>query len=720
MKKNHEIKEDILWRVRVLYILFFFIGICILAMIFYWQYGPRSAELHAKAKKITYYKVAIEADRGDVLAVDGRLLATSTPIYQIRMDFGAMGLKDELFNEEVSGLASNLSKLFKDRSTSGYKSMLISLRRAAKADKKGRTNRYKLISERRIDFLELDALKKFPLFKYGVNKSGLIVVQINKRIRPHGSLASRTIGSVNQNGVKVGIEGAFDQQLKGTDGVVMKKKISGSFRIPVDDVANIEPINGVDVVTTLDIDMQDVAESALKKQLDIGGADWGSVILMEVETGEVRVMSNITRKSKGVFVEDYNYAIGRSFEPGSTFKLATLITLLDDAKMSLDDVFDAEGGECYVGKTKVIDTHPEDELTLRDIFRVSSNIGFAKAVHSHYADKPEQFVDNICKLGFDKPIGISILGEGSPIVKHPGERWWDGTTLVRMSFGYALETTQIHTLSLYNAVANGGKMVRPILVKELREYGQVIRTFPTEVMNPKICSDETLKSVQSCLKDVVAGGTGRKLKSPYYSVAAKTGTAQIAQGNTGYFDKYGRRHYLATLVGYFPIENPKYTCIVSVKTSSNINYYGSSLAGPIFRAIADRVYMSDHTLERKGYKTGRNVKIDSTLRAVKGGIADELGYSTSRMSCNIDGLKREQGWLATTIDTMGIIQLEKVKIKEGTVPNVVGMGLKESMYLLEKSGLKVSFTGKGRVVRQSLKAGSEFKRGALVSIRLVI
>ena len=630
MKKANDIKDDILFRVRVVYILFLLFGIGIILMICHWQYGPRSAELHKQAKKITYQRVSLKAERGDILAVDGRLLATSTPIYQIRMDFGAMGLEDDLFYAEVDGLSRSLSALFGDKSSSSYKSFLVSLRKEANADRENRTNRYKLISPRRIDFLELAKLKKFPLFKDGVNKSGLIVEHINKRIRPHGSLASRTIGSVNASGVKVGIEGAFDQQLRGTDGVVMKKKISGSFKVPVDDISNIEPINGIDVVTTIDIDMQDVAESALKRQLDIGGADWGSVILMEVETGEVRVMSNLTRKSKGVFVEDYNYAIGRCMEPGSTFKLATLITLLDDAKASLDDVYDADGGESVVGKVKVVDTHPEGEITLRDIFRVSSNIGFAKAVHDHYADNPGRFVDNISKLGFDRPIGISIRGEGRPTVKRPGERWWDGTTLIRMSFGYALETSQIHTLSLYNAVANGGKMVRPLLVKELREYGQVIRSFPTEVINPKICTKETLIKVQDCLKDVVLGGTGRILKSPYYTVAAKTGTAQIAQGNRGYFDKYGRRHYLATLVGYFPADNPKYTCIVSVKTSSNINYYGSSLSGPVFRAISDRVYMSDHSLERS--EINHKVVTDSTLRAVKGGYAEELGYSANKLS----------------------------------------------------------------------------------------
>ena len=718
MKKGHEIKDDILFRVRVVYILFFLLGIGIIAMICYWQYGPRASELHKKAAKITYQRVALKAERGDILAVDGRLLATSTPIYRVRMDFGAMGLEDTLFNREVGALSRSMSSLFRDKSASRYKSMLTSLRKGAKSDSKGRTNRYKLISPRYIDFLELDSLKRFPLFKYGVNRSGLIIEQINKRIRPHGSLAGRTIGSVNRSGTKIGIEGAFDSQLSGIDGVVMKKKISGSFRVPVDDVMNVEPVNGIDVVTTLDIDMQDVAESALKKQLDIGGANWGSVILMEVETGEIRVMSNLTRKSEGKFVEDYNYAIGRAMEPGSTFKLATLITLLDDTKASLDDVYDLDGGQSVVGKVRVVDTHEEDKLSLKDIFRISSNVGFAKAVNEYYADDPKRFVDNICKLGFDKPIGISILGEGIPTIKSPGDRWWDGTTLVRMSFGYALETTQIHILSLYNAVANGGKMVRPLLVKELREYGQVIRSFPTEVINPSICSRETLKSVQECLKDVVADGTGRILKSPYYSVAAKTGTAQIAQGNRGYFDEHGRRHYLATLVGYFPADNPKYTCIVSIKTASNINYFGSSLAGPVFRAISDRVYMSDHTL-------ARNVAEDDSaegtiLKSVKGGSAEEIGNSTKRLSSEVEGIRRENGWVSTSVNESGVVNLERIEIREGVVPNVVGMGLKEAIYLLEKSGFKTSFRGKGRVSTQSLKAGRKFRRGTLIELKLVV
>lgn len=717
-EKRSEIKGDILIRVRWLYVLFVLTGVAIFARVLYIQYGPDGDDLRKKAIKISYDRVDIEANRGDILAVDGRVLAISVPMFEIRMDFAAAGIVDSVFNRNVDSLAYCLSAHFGDRSTAGYRNMLVAARK--NRDK----NRYALISPRRVDFLELKKINKFPIFRLGPNKGGFITTQINIRTLPHKSLARRTIGSVNAGGSKWGVEGAFDEYLRGTNGNTMMQRVSGSFKIPVPDDGNVEPIDGIDVVTTIDVDVQDVAETALKQQLEYGGAQWGSVVLMEVETGEIRAMSNITRRSNGEFVEDFNYAIGMSLEPGSTFKLASLMALLDDGGMTLDDKIDTENGRAVVGKATVVDSHKEGVLTLREVFEKSSNIGFAKAVHSTYGKEPKRFTDFISKIGIDKPLGMQIAGERTPEIKRPGERWWDGMTLVMMSYGYALRITPMHTLSLYNAVANGGRMMRPLLVKELREYGKTVKKFEPEVISDQICSKPTLDSVRHCLEGVVDEGTARfALKNPYYKVAGKTGTAQIAQGRHGYTDAHGGRHYLATLVGYFPADKPKYSCIVAIKTyygpGSYKTYYGASLSGPVFRAIADRVYSSNIAWQ-KPVSDNADPVVGRPIQ-VKGGNVKEIKSAANKLSVPITGAREVERWGATQIDTTTSgVDVMPVERSLSKVPSVVGMGLKEAVYLLESRGLKVSFRGVGHVVSQSISAGADAERGRLITIVLEV
>ena len=714
-EKKTGIKRDILLRVRMLYLFFVLAGVAIFARVLWIQYGPQGDELRRKARRITYERVTIEADRGDILARDGRTLAISIPTFEIRMDFAAAGLADSVFNRDVDSLAYCLATFFKDKSVAAYRNKLVTARRNRKS------NRYVRLSPRRVNYIELKQITRFPIFRLGQNRGGLIVEQVNLRLRPHGSLAARTIGRVNQTGTKIGIEGAFDHDLKGIDGNTLMQRVSGSFKVPVPDAENVEPVNGIDVVTTLDVDIQDVAETALKRQLDLGHAQWGTVVLMEVATGEIRAMANLTRKGEGQFVEDFNYAIGMNLEPGSTFKLASLIALLDDAKMTLDDKIDTEGGTARVGKAKIVDSHKDGVLTLRQVFEHSSNVGFAKAVWEHYQNDPARFVDFICGMGLAKELGMQIAGEATPVVKHPGERYWDGTTLAMMAYGYALRLTPMHTLALYNAVANDGRMVRPLLVRELREYGQTVRTFPTETLVPKICSSETLDKVRGCLEGVVNEGTARVLKSPYYTVAGKTGTAQIAQGRHGYTDARGGRHYLATLVGYFPADKPKYSCIVAIKTyygsGSYHTYYGASLSGPVFRAIADRVVASQVEWQEPISKR-YDGKWEGPV-SLKGGPAPQVRRVSSKLSLPVEGERRGRGWVQTRTDStfVEVIPLEQ---QAGRVPDVRGMGLKDAVYLLEKSGLKVSFRGRGRVVSQSVPPGAEVHRGEVVGIVLEV
>ena len=707
-----QIKRDILIRVRWLYVIFIFIGVLIVGRIVYIQFGPEGDELRSKSRKITFERVVVEAQRGDILARDGRLLATSVPTYEIRMDFAAAGLADSVFSKGVDSLAYRLSAFFGDRSKERYKSLLTT----AHANKS--RNRYTLISPRRVNFLELKQVEKFPIFRLGQNKGGFILVQVNIRLRPNGSLAARTIGFVNESGARVGIEGAFDDNLRGEDGSLLMQRISGSFRVPVGGETTVEPVNGIDVETTLDVDIQDVAETALKQQLALGKANWGTAVLMEASTGEIRAMANITRRGDGSFAEDYNYAAAMNLEPGSTFKLATLIALLDDGKMELDHMIDCENGRARVGRVTVVDSHKESVISLRRVFEVSSNIGFAKAVNDVYASDPKRFTDFVSSLGFYDPLGIQISGEPDPVAWRPGEGMWSGQTLTMMSYGYGFDITPLHTLTFYNAVANNGRMMRPLLVTGLKEYGQSVKNFQPEVLNSSICSKQTLAKARECLEGVVDEGTASLLKNPYYKVAAKTGTAQIAQGNRGYTDAMGGRHYLATIVGYFPADAPRYTLIVGIKTYYGMgnygNYYGASLAGPVFRAIADRVYAQETSWQPA---VDQDREPSQVPVPIKSGASREIKRVADKLSVPVKSGRNVGLWAQVVRDSLGT-HLENVALEPGVVPPVKGMGLKEAIYLLEKSGLKVGFSGKGKVASQSIAPGEKVPRGTFIAIEL--
>ena len=373
-------------------------------------------------------------------------------------------------------------------------------------------------------------------------------------------------------------------------------------------------------------------------------ADWGTAILMEVSTGEIRAITNLTRKGEGNIVEDYNYAIGMNMEPGSTQKLASLITLLDDAGASLDEKYDTGNGTAIIGRTKVTDTHGYGLLTLKGVFEKSSNVGFAKAVNKYYKDDPKRFVEHLYKMGLNEPLHLQIAGGQNPVIRKPGDRWWDGTTLTNMAYGYALLLTPMKTLTFYNAVANDGRMVSPLFVKELRQYGQTLRTYRARTMVSSIASDETLKEVRAAMRGVVEEGTGRILKSRYYKVGGKTGTAQIPV-NGRYTDRNGGRHYLATMVGYFPEDDPKYSCLVALKTYNAPGhrrfYYGASLAGPVFRAIADRVYAKNTAWQDP--LSQRKEKTDEKPR-LKAGCADEMREVAYRFDVRYEGRRGRTDW----------------------------------------------------------------------------
>lgn len=706
------IKEAILRRVKVLYVLFLLLGLAVLGRVVWLQVGSEGKALRDLSDKYSYRTEVIEGARGNIYSDDGRLLATSIPYYELRMDMAAGGLTPELFNANVDSLSLVLAHFFKDKNAAEYKAELVK----AHTEKK----RYHLITRRKINFLELQEVKKFPLFRLGPNRGGFLAIENNRRVNPHGTLARRTLGFVNQSGVKLGIEGGFDDYLKGQPGQTLKQKISGNFWTPIASDRNIDPVDGYDVVTTLNIEMQDMVQSALREWIVEAEADWGCVAVMEVATGDIKALSNVTRRSDGSLVEDYNYAIGMSMEPGSTFKLAGLIALLDDARMPLSTFIDTENGVVQIGPVKVVDSHAGGfgGLTLQQVFEKSSNIGMAKAVNRAYAGQPAKFVNAINKLGIHKPLELQLAGEARPLVKHPGmKNGWDGTTLTMMSYGYAVRVAPIHTLTLYNAVANGGVMVKPMFVRELRQYDKTVRSFPTDTLNRTICSQATLRNVQRALEGVVVNGTGKMLQNPKYRIAAKTGTAQVAIGRHGYRSSTGGRHYLGSMVGYLPADKPKYSIIVALKTyhpeGSKKPYYGVSLAGPLFKTVADRVYAMNYNLTNRVVQ--RAQAFDPALRALPGSSA-QLGELMKEL--NVAGAPRLPYEGTVAIDSGGRVIVPAPMPVTAGVPDLRGLTLGEALEISESVGLKPKFTGMGVVLAQSLEAGAPFEQGTEILITL--
>ncbi len=639
-----------------LYSIFTILSILIIIKIIVIQVGTSGDELRSMGEQYSFRSERIEAVRGNILADDQRILSTSIPYYELRMDFATPGMESEFFESNVGALAASLSTFFGDTTAAAYETDL----REARTERK----RYHRIAPRRVNFVELQQIKTFPIICEGVRKSGFIAESTYRRMRPYGDLAMRTIGFVNASGTKLGIEGSFDDGLNGLAGLTVKQKISGSFWIPIQSRLNIDPVDGMDVKTTINIEIQSIVQSELHSRIQEIEADWGTAIVMEVATGHIKAIANVTRKRNGELVEDYNYAVGMSQEPGSTFKLPVLMTLLDDGKISLDDKFDTEGGTVMIGRARVTDVRRGGHgvITLREIFEQSSNIGMAKAVEKVYSEDESRFVDEILDFGFDKNSGLHVSGEPHPTIKHPRVRGsgWDGTSMTMMSYGYALRVTPLQTLTLYNAVANGGRMMRPMLVSELQRKGETVKTFPTEVIKEQIATPETIREVQHALESVVKNGTARSLQNPYFSSAAKTGTAQIAIGRSGYKTADGSRHYLGSVAGYFPADNPKYSIIVAFKTfykaGSGRAYYGGQLAAPLFKSISERIYNSSYEF----------------LTPYSGN--DNFAPQEHK----------EHAIVAEEVDSLGI-------------PNVMGMSFDDALSALEQRGFDVHSSGVGKV-----------------------
>jgi cell division protein FtsI (penicillin-binding protein 3) len=693
------LKRDILIRSSLVYLGILVVGLAILGKALHLQIFEK--DKWAQEENSTVRHKVIEPSRGNIFSSDGRLLAVSVPYYEIRMDFQSESFTRDIFDEGVDELSKSLSGLFRDRHWSTYKRALVNARENG--------NRYFLV-KRNVSYTQLQQVKQFPIFKLGRYKAGVQYVQQNRRDKPYGMLASRTVGYTMHDDYKsvVGIEGAYDKELKGVEGYRLMRKIRGDVWMPINDANEIEPRDGYDIITTLDVDLQDVAENALYEQLYQHGADHGTVVLMEVETGRVKAIANLSRNTDGSYSEDYNFAIGESTEPGSTFKLASVMALLEDGHVTPEDIVDVGNGTCYYYEHKVEDSQHSalGEITVQRAFEVSSNVGISKLVYDNYRQKPEQFVNRLYEMGLNRKLGIEIKGEGWPDIKYTDSELWSGLSLPMISMGYEVRMTPLQILAFYNAVANKGRMVKPMFVEEISFHGKVEKRFETEVLNSHICSKETLSQMNSMLKGVVENGTAQNLANSHYKIAGKTGTAQVSLSKEGYEDAL----YQASFVGYFPADQPKYSCIVVVNAPSKSIYYGNIVAGPIFRDITDRIYVREYEMQENQMQLA-----DRTLQAPysKSGRGDALESAFEYLDLPLTKQGEESLWVSTRSTPDGVLSLSR-PVSAQLVPNVVDMGLKDAVYLLENKGLKVIVKGRGTVRRQSQLPGSSIRRGSVV------
>lgn len=701
-----EIRKAIILRFGIIYFAIAIFGLVIVSRIIYIQ-NVDTEKWQGIAKDLKSNTTEIWAKRGNICADDGSILSTSVPYYELRLDLKAPRIQ-EVFDKESEMFADEMSSFF------GF-SKAVFRSRLNEAYRKG--NRWFLINPEQIDHNKFQDFKNLKMISKAHFGSGLIVVTENKRILPHGDLASRTIGVLNKGafgGVHgnvgyTGVEGLAENYLSGQNGLALKRNFSGSWiNTPL-----VDPQEGKDVITTINVNLQDYAQTALQAQMETSQAEWGTAIVMEVKTGDIKAIANLGRKKDGTYGETYNFAFGHAgcSEPGSTFKLMSLIVAMEDGYVDTSDVFDTGRGLWEYRGQKMKDSDYDHGghglLTMKQIFELSSNIGTAKIITKFYEGKERQFIDHLYNLGLNKPLGLGFLGEAVPYIKYPTDPSWWGPSLAWIAHGYEIKIPPIETLTFYNAVANNGVEVKPKFISEVRENGMLYRKFDTEILNPSICSKSTLRKAQDMLKGVVLKGTGKNLQNKYYSIAGKTGTAVIANEDKGYLNG-GSKKYQASFCGYFPADNPRYSCIVVIVGPKGA-FYGGSVAGPVFRSIADKVYASYLEPANDSIPPYREVpQIKPGLREDVLTLSKDLDLKTQS-----ENLTAERVEVVSDTATVHITGESDIP---GTVPDVIGMGANDAVYLLEEAGYTTKLTGFGRVFRQSPQPETPLAKGELVTL----
>jgi cell division protein FtsI (penicillin-binding protein 3) len=664
-----EDNKNIILRIYIVAVVIFLMALAIVVKItnIQWVEGDSLRKL---AKERSIRNFVIPSNKGNIYSSDGSLLATSIPNYTIRFDAMAPDSKD--FHKNIKPLSDSLAVLFK-KPSSFFQLELT----AARTNK----NRFLLVA-RDLSYTEYMRIKSFPLFKLGIYKGGIIIDQKTIRKHPIGEIAQRTIGyeRITPEGLPdgKGIEWAFRKYLNGKDGKVLKQKIAKGQWKPIRDVNEVEPQDGYDVISTIDVYIQDIAHHSLIEQLVKYKADHGCVVVMETKTGQVKAISNLGKVADGIYSETTNYAIVESHEPGSTYKLADLMILLEDKKVDTSAVYNTNGGVVTYFGNKVVDSHEGGfgSISLAKGFEKSSNTVMVQAVYNNYKNNPTQFVNHLNAYGLNSRLGLPIQGEGKPYIPQPSDKTWSNISLPWMAFGYGVSITPLQTLTYYNAVANNGEMVKPQFVSEIKEWNRTVVKFNKKVINPKICSQETILKLKAVLENVVKRGTASKLYSKDFSMAGKTGTAQANYGTNGGADK----HYISSFVGYFPADVPKYSCIVVVHDpdKSNNNYYGADVAGPVFKRIAQKIFTDSPT---------RN----EVKNLDKKNPTQEKNYSD---------------------------YYAKSQEKKNVIPNLKGMSGMDAVALLGNLKVKVKIIGVGKVKKQSINPGVAITSEATIILEL--
>ncbi|HMG16003.1 MAG TPA: penicillin-binding protein [Saprospiraceae bacterium] len=656
--------------------------------------------------KFSLSMMPVNAERGNIISETGAVLATSLPYYELRMDAGSPALTNAIFNKNVDSLSYYMWKYvdksigigaWKNKFTAGHNSK----------------DRFLLLSDK-VDYDVYEKVKTFPIFNLGRFKGGLIALRKSRREFPYGDLARRTIGYSKETIQPVGIEGAFDNILRGEQGKRLMQKVLGGNWIPAEDIARIAPINGNDLVITIDESIQDIAHAELKNALSHHNAQYGCAIVMEVKTGKIRALVNLD-KDGDTYSENFNYALGGAVEPGSTFKLASVLALLEDGYIkSVNDTILLNRGHIKYGDREMFDAHPHkiDSTSIKSAFAMSSNVGISMLVQKYYgaSDNGAQFIDKLKQFRLNQMTGLEIPGEAQPIIKdaYSTKEFWSGTTLPWMSIGYELAVTPLQLLTFYNAIANDGKMMKPYLVSEVRKYNQdyVLKSFEPQILNKRIASKKSIRIVKELLEAVVdKGGTASNLASKAYKIAGKTGTSQMNYQKIKSEKAFG---YRSSFVGYFPADNPMYSVIVVISEPRQNGYYGAFVSGPVFRNIADRIFsrMYDQHMAFNDDKA-KDPDINK-IPTVSAGYQSDMSYILDKLDMPFDHDVKTDWAKVSKSDKE--IELTDKKIDGNRIPSVIGMGLRDATYLLENLGLRVEAIGCGKVRSQGIAPGTLLRK----------
>lgn len=694
------LKQGIIRRVKIVYSLVFILAMAISFRLFYVQW-VRGDEWRQRGEQNLIVRKKVEARRGNILAGDGEsLLATSLPFYKIAMD--PTVADPAIMKRGLDSLAYLLANHFQDRSAAEYRALI----RDARDDDR----QFIYINSSLINYQEKKKMMAWPIFREGRMKGGVIFEPKPLRYNPFKQLALRTLGFMNESNGGAGLELSFNRQLAGNPGVSLFRRIAGGHLKPL--IEESQPQDGIDIETTIDVNLQDVAESALENALIRHQAANGCVALMEVATGEIKAIANLSRNSRGEYVENFNHVIGGLTEPGSTFKLASYMALFEEGKAELEDSVYAEKGKFKIADRLMTDAKPGGyaNLSVKEAFEKSSNIVVSKLMHKHFGKNPQKFLDYLNKFGLNSDLDFPIKGYKTPYIKRLADKSWSGTTLPWMSVGYEVLVTPLQTLTFYNAVANNGSMVKPMIVRRVRLADRVLQQFEPEVLEEAICNDETLAKVRQMLEGVVEHGTASNIKHADYKIAGKTGTAQKLMDG-----RYVTRYY-TSFAGYFPADNPKYSAIVVIDNPQGYLQYGADVAAPVFKEVADKVY-------------ARDIEMHRTLRVkplpleqagyplIQGGYLTDLNMLCNRFGISNQASASADEWVRADLQNRAI-KWRPAKLNNRIMPNVLGMTLRDALPLLENQGYRVDFSGTGRVASQSVAPGTAAGAGSFVTLQL--